>query len=122
MKKLEILYISKSRYLSLHFLNGWKNCFLHLGYKFKHIQCDQVELIDEYLDENFISQLVNSNVLPPEKVLGLCKFSWMSMDFHGFPWIFLVFNGIPPGILRIFPDVLGFVYDCIFHHYKSLFY
>ena len=52
MKKLEILYISKSRYLSLHFLNGWKNCFLHLGYKFKHIQCDQVEQINEYLDEN----------------------------------------------------------------------
>ena len=57
MKKLEILYISKSRYLSLHFLNGWKNCFLHLGYKFKHIQCDQVEQINEYLDENEVDYI-----------------------------------------------------------------
>ena len=57
MKKLEILYISKSRYLSLHFLNGWKNCFLQLGYKFKYIQCDQVDQINEYLDENDVDYI-----------------------------------------------------------------
>lgn len=45
--------------------------FLH---KIYHNHEDKKKYVDEYLDENFISQLVNNNVLPPEKVLGLCKF------------------------------------------------
>lgn len=44
-------------------------------HKIYHTREDKKKYIDEYLDENFISQLVNNNVLPPEKVLGLCKFS-----------------------------------------------
>ena len=43
-------------------------------HKIYHTNVEKVKYIDEYLDENFISQLVNNNVLPPEKVLGLCKF------------------------------------------------
>jgi len=43
-------------------------------HKIYHIHEDKKRYVDEYLDENFISQLVNNNVLPPEKVLGLCKF------------------------------------------------
>ena len=43
-------------------------------HKIYHTREDKKKYIDEYLDENFISQLVNSNVLPPEKVLNLCKF------------------------------------------------
>jgi hypothetical protein len=43
-------------------------------HKIYHTHEDKKKYVDEYLDENFISQLVNNNVLPPEKVLGLCKF------------------------------------------------
>ena len=54
---MKILYISSLRYLSSHFLNGWKNCFERLGYGFKYLNPDVDNNINEYLKSHKVDFL-----------------------------------------------------------------
>ena len=50
---MHILFLCPSRYLSFHFMNGWKNAFLALGYQFKHLDIEKdITFIQKTMWEN----------------------------------------------------------------------
>lgn len=53
MKAMNIVYLCSSRYLSVHFLKGWRNALVALGHNVKHLDYTRESTI-EYFSKNTV--------------------------------------------------------------------
>lgn len=57
---MNVLFLCPSRYLSFHFMNGWKNAFHALGIGFRHLDCEK-EDPNDYIRNNEVDLLMTSS-------------------------------------------------------------